>query len=295
MEKIQIINKDIDITLLMERIKIFYGNNYSKKYSIVRYIEQHIEKANNTEYNQEKGIATKLKLNDRELDSREVNFINVNGYFNFDNDIKLGTKSLSLKYIENELKDIEYDDDFNTVSQLLVSLGERISEQHNIIFDNLQLSLKIDELTLKQLTKLLYVEIKKDNYITNQYNLTYNHIIKLQILLIKNLAENDLTKKYFVCFDTHIDEELLEFIYQNFTSNNIYCFVLPNVTINSEKQKDLLFINSKIIDLADDIKIYNEILMSLPFHIERTDFALLIDDYLKNKSSNQTIELEKLL
>lgn len=260
----------------------------------MRKIEQYIEKKENTEYNNSITSQTSILIDDNIFSSTNAYFINVNPYFDLETDLKLGSKSLTLKYLESKLKDIEYKDEFATILGLLEALGDDYINDVNLLHDQTKIIFDLSDFTLKKLIKLLEPKIIKNDFDASVYDLSYYEMIKFQIDLVKELS-NDSDKYIFINIDVDIDSNLLNYIIETLTNDNIFCFILSNnkhTPLNIEKY---LILNNQFIDMANEVDVYNNIIMNLPYHVDIPELSKIFTDYICGRRTIETVELEKII
>lgn len=113
--------KDIfDISI--DNYKLILGKNYNLKFEIISSIIQYFEKKNYSEYQNINNNKCHFEINEKRIDTKEWELFIVNSYFDLNNDLKLGSKSILYKYFEVILRDIEYSDTVNTINLLMKEL-----------------------------------------------------------------------------------------------------------------------------------------------------------------------------
>lgn len=296
MKKITVFLEDEEISFSIDKYKIIYGNNYNKKYKLLKKIEQYINKQTDTEYNEYNFRNNKILLDNQSIHQNNSVFISINQYFDLDSDLKLGAKSLFLKYLEAKLHNIEFEDDFIFINNAINSLNlNYFDENINIEHDNLKLKFNIAEFSFKQIIKLIETELTKDDLLVNMYDLSYYEIVELQLHLINEIAKNN-DKEYYVSFDINIDDKILKLIDKKINSNNVYLFIITNNCHTPKDINNYLFINTKTIDLADEIVMYDYVMNNLPFYVEsKEEMVNIFYNYIQNTYTKEAIELRKIL
>ncbi len=295
MNKIKISTNNKEYSFTIDKIKIFFGSDYNTKYWLIRKIEQYLNKQEGTEYNNSISSNINIFIDENKLSQNSTNIVKLTPHFDFETDLKLGSKSLTLKYLESKLKDIEYEDDFSTISTQLKALGQNFIYNTSLLCqDQTKITFNINDFHQIDLIKLLEPLIMKNEYLANTYDFSYDEIIRFQIDLIKEISTNT-DKNLFIIVDINLDDNLLDYINKNLTSNNIFCFILTNNWHAPVEISKYLICNNQFIDMANEIEIYNNIIMNLPYHIENNEVLNIFKDYISGVLTNQTIELRKIV
>lgn len=293
MNEIRIILDKLDICFLIEKIKIFHGKNYLKKYEIYRLIEQFINNKTNSEYYESKPNPLMILLNDELLKPNDCEIFNVCSDFNLDADIKLGSNSLLLKYINLKINDIENSEIFDSLIKVTEKVNEKHIKNQKIKIGECEICFNLEDFTYKTLLKLLNLEILINGYSGNMYDLSYMNIIILQLTIIKELIKN-YEKKYFIIIDEFIDDTIMNYIENMFKNTNVFIIIISNASFFKEI-KNILEFNNQIIDFGNEKSLHDDIILNLPFHIDINELSFLIKEYLRGIKNKSTIELEYLL
>ncbi len=294
MDKYTIINKNNKIDIIIDKVKIFYGKNYVLKKQIISNLEQLLIKNSISEYAKNNYRELELYINDNKANINQFELYKINSDFDIDTDLKLGTKSLCQKYLEQKLENIEYNDLYNTIKELLKTFDmEYLSSNVDMELNSSTISFQIGDLELKQFIKLIKPKLMNEEFEKNYFDLTYEELIEYQLNMIVALAKN-IDKTHIIVIDTHITKKIYDLI-MNIQENNIKFIILQNVVNNSIDLKNYALINTNIIDLADEEKINTFIFEELPFHVEPNEINKLFIDYLTNNRTSKVIELTNIL
>ena len=98
MDKFTIINENNKINIIIDKIKIFYGKNYSLKKRIIANLEQALTKNSSSEYAKNTYKEIDLNINDQKINTSQFEIYKITSDFDIDSNLKLGTKSLCQKY-----------------------------------------------------------------------------------------------------------------------------------------------------------------------------------------------------
>ena len=181
-------NKKYDITI--NRVKYVFSSNQDE-FKIKQSFRNYFSK-NKSEFRKENGNSNKVLFNDKDLDVKRTLFVEINSNFSINEDCKLNSKSLILKYLELRLQDMEYFDTINTINLLFESLSEELKDENglNTLFDSMD---------YKHLSKLInpyyFDELQKD-----EYDLTFEELLLFQIKLIKYISLNNNFYEYIIVF-----------------------------------------------------------------------------------------------
>lgn len=185
MKKITIINNESQYDIIVDNIKMICGDNYEAKDKIINTFINYFSKMNRSDYADENGYNSLIKINDDYISDSNYEFFFVSQLFDLNSDLKLTSKSLCLMYITALLNNIEYNETFNTIAILLNDLLNEVSENeaiHDIIpmFES--------ELTKKDILKLLSFSFIKEDNIINNFDLNLEEKINLQLEMIAKIS-----------------------------------------------------------------------------------------------------------
>ena len=121
----------------------------------------------------ENNISTKIFINEKEIELKNNMFIEISEMYSLNEDKKLTTKSLMLKYLEIKLQNQDYFDTISTIDILLNSLSEEINDES-------MLKIMFNGANYKQLIKMLspYYE---DELQKDEFDLTRDELILFQL------------------------------------------------------------------------------------------------------------------
>ena len=290
--KLRLYNEEI--SFYIKNIKIFYGKNILLKHEIINSINQYISKSTETEYNDEIKRNIEIKLNGEVLNPRDCLYFTISNHFDIDKDIKLGSKSLTLTYIESKLKNIEYNNLFSELISILSKLIDEELSPNNITINTTTLEFKLKDFSTKNIIDLIDTSIIKKGYLANQYDLNYEENINLQIKLLKNVVINNPEKIIFLVFDCELTEKLINEVEKQFTEDNVICLIVANIN-HFTNLEDIILLNNQILDLMNKETIYDYLLMNLSFHTDLEGITYLLRDYIDGIKNPKTIELDSFL
>lgn len=157
MNKITIKNGNNKYDITINRVKYVFSSNQDE-FKIKQSFRNYFSK-NKSEFRKENGNSNKVLFNDKDLDVKRTLFVEINSDFSINEDCKLNSKSLILKYLELRLQDMEYFDTINTINLLFESLSEELKDENG-------LNTLFDAMDYKHLSKLInpyyFDELQKD-------------------------------------------------------------------------------------------------------------------------------------
>lgn len=244
MNKITIKNGNNKYDITINRVKYVFSSNQDE-FKIKQSFRNHFSK-NKSEFRKENGNSNKVLFNDKDLDVKRTLFVEINSDFSINEDCKLNSKSLILKYLELRLQDMEYFDTINTINLLFESLSEELKDENglNTLFDTMD---------YKHLSKLInpfyFDELQKD-----EYDLTFEELLLFQIKLIKYISLKNNFYEYIIVFIA-LDEVTQNLIQQINSLLNCYviCFSKNYVL---EMSDDVAIIENEVFDLSNIEEVY---------------------------------------
>lgn len=241
MNKITITDGNVMYNFLIDRCKYLLGNNSIEKHKIKQLIKLYFNPVK-SEYRTENNLKPKILIDGKELNNKSTFYIEISDKYSLNEECKLGSKSILLKYFERKLEDYSYFDTINTIDILFQSLIEELNEEDSF-------KLEFDSLSSKILLKILkpYFALEEQ---MDEYDLSLEDLIIQQIRIIKYIQEKDHTiEKYFIYVDSKIiSKQIINEL--NSLKNSI---ILINDTIWKEQYelKDIVLVEDTILDCAD--------------------------------------------
>ncbi len=275
-----------ELSFSIDKKKIFFEKNGTKMFSVFQKIHQICSNSDFSEFSLREGVES-IYLNEQKINSRNTLSFILNPYFNIENEIKLGAKTLLLKYLENS-----EDEEMLNISDVLTK--ETSNYNKNIILsEELKLNLSFNEIDILELYKMLKCKMKKMGLECNIYDLEYDDLIIFQLNLIEKLSLTT-DKNIFITYIGSLTPKIINAI--NFLENeNIKVFVSTETNHTPSDMKDYCIYNNKIIDVYDEYNLNYEIGMNLPFHCEIEELKKLISQYIIGDSNDRIMSLEKNL
>lgn len=246
MKKVSIKNLNDKIDIIVNNTKYVCGNDYEAKDKIKKVLINTFNRVSASEYG-ENNNKTELLIDDEPISLNDYMFFYIDTNFDLNQDIKLGTKSISLEYINSLFDNIEYSDEYQTINNLLIDFLENIIEENdNLIKPNIECIL-----TKKLLIKMIELKILYDDYIVNNYDLTLEEKILLQLRMVKQIFLKT-TKKILLLVDCPIISKTIKNTIENLNVMSIILFE----KIAREYIPDLLILDDIRIDTLDENAIF---------------------------------------
>lgn len=284
MHRFTLIKGNITTNIDIENIKFLIGENYIFKYELLFIFKNYFAKVKNSEYAIEYENGLNVLFDEKPIMLKDWCFYEVSPFYDLENDLKMGNKSLFVKYLETFETDLQYSETYNTVSILLSSLNEDFFDVNTPLkINNKNLSLRLEEITNQHLLKHCFAKIIEDDCECNAADMTMEEIILTQLKLIDKIASFYKTRYHLVyCYIPVFTKAITDFLLK-MNQSNLFLIVNSLNTI-SNSLNDNYVCSKRNVDLANDEQLL-EIIDNLPFFIEL--------DALKSKLKSKLI-LEKI-
>lgn len=277
MKKFRLQCKNFLLNFIINKYKVLFCEDLIYYHNIYKLFTNIFKKKVRSDYAIENDLEYLLFLNDSKINLNDFMYFEVTDDFNVDEDLKMGSKSLTLNYLNSIFKDIEFNDDYQNILTILNSLSYEFDDSI------LDMIIKLNTyLNIKNLTKLFCINILKEDNEINSLDYNYNEILILQLKMISIISKS-------------IDKNTLIFVKVPFITNEIIKYIekLDCITIiltnyipyNSE---NLCIINSNIIiDLDDQEAIYDIYLNTNHNYEDSFKFKQhIIDKYINSRKIN---------
>lgn len=279
MNKITIKNGNNKYDITINRVKYVFSSNQDE-FKIKQSFRNHFSK-NKSEFRKENGNSNKVLFNDKDLDVKRTLFVEINSDFSINEDCKLNSKSLILKYLELRLQDMEYFDTINTINLLFESLSEELKDENG-------LNTLFDAMDYKHLSKLInpfyFDELQKD-----EYDLTFEELLLFQIKLIKYISLKNNFYEYIIVF-IDLDEVTQNLIQQINSLLNCYviCFSKNYVL---EMSDDAAIIENEVFDLSNIEEVYAYFYQKSSNILPIEEVRLYMKQYIIDKYTYKKIDI----
>lgn len=234
--------------LQMNHIKYIISDS-STNYTLLQAIRLFTSK-DKSENRTENNISTKIFINEKEIELKNNLFIEISEMYSLNEDKKLTTKSLMLKYLEIKLQNQEYFDTISTIDILLNSLSEEVNDES-------LLKIMFNGTNYKQLIKMLspYYE---DELQKDEFDLTRDELILFQLDLVEYISNHN--SKYDNIFIFGKLDNLSDRILQKINKiQNVKLMIFTNYYNDLMNIQNAALLQDKIIDFADMEQIYYDL------------------------------------
>lgn len=231
--------------LQMNHVKYIISDS-STNYTLLQAIRLFTSK-DKSESRTENNISTKMFINEKEIELKNNMFIEISETYSLNEDKKLTTKSLMLKYLEIKLQNQEYFDTISTIDILLNSLSEEVNDES-------LLKITFNGANYKQLIKMLspYYE---DELQKDEFDLTRDELVLFQLDLVEYISNHN--SKYDNIFVFGKLDNLSDRILQKINKiQNVKFMIFTNYYNDLMNVQNAVLLQDKIIDFADMEQIY---------------------------------------
>lgn len=235
--------------LLIKHVKFIIGSNQKEQYQLYQAFRL-LQSKSESECRKETHSEASLLIDDEKLTSKKVNFFEVTSSFSVIEDCKMTSKSLIQKYLEIKLGKSEIQETINTLEILFQSLADEVSDEDviKLIFEGL------NGKSLLKLMKPFYI----DEYQKDEFDLSYDEVIRLQLKLIQSIIDTEVAKeKSLVIIQAPmLTESLVEQIYK---LSHCMAIVFTNELTENMNIEDLYILEQARVDAADVESLFYEI------------------------------------
>lgn len=215
-------------------------------YSMIQSLRAFMTKEK-SEYRTENNIQYNLCLDDDEIKLKNNLLLEITDAYSLNEDKKLTTKSLMLKYLELKLQSLEFFDTLSTLDILFESLSDEIN-------DDSILKVVFNGMNYKQLVKLISPyyenEMQKD-----EFDMDLNELIDFQLQMVQYISMNNKKYDNIYCFMKldNLNNKLLESLYK---IEGCKIIVFTNHYLEGMKVDDVCLLEREFIDFADMEQFY---------------------------------------
>lgn len=215
-------------------------------YSMIQSLRAFMTKEK-SEYRTENNIQYNLCLDDDEIKLKNNLLLEITDAYSLNEDKKLTTKSLMLKYLELKLQSLEFFDTLSTLDILFESLSNEIN-------DDSILKVVFNGMNYKQLVKLISPyyenEMQKD-----EFDMDVNELIDFQLQMVQYISMNNKKYDNVYCFMKldNLNNKLLESLYK---IEGCKIIVFTNHYLEGMNVDDVCLLEREFIDFADMEQFY---------------------------------------
>lgn len=283
MKQLLISSGNINRTIIIDHTKYVLGSNAMNKYYLKQAVRQYFNKTVSG-YREEIGSECYFKIDDSSVDKKNTFFYEVTENYSINDDAKLNTKSLMLKYLETLYSGIDYMDTLNTLNILIESLSDEVSE-------NAFVQSEFSTYSPKLLTKLVTAHYYQDESYKDEYDLSYEDLIILQLNMIDYIAVH--SKKYadiILFIDIPLITDEIKQKIDAISKDRVYCLVFSKVVRDTDIE-NICFEEDYFLDFANEEMVYYVLNEKSSTLYTLEDIKNMINEYLKDLSSREHISL----
>lgn len=189
---------------------------------------------------------------------------------------------------------IEYDDTLQTINILFNELASIVEEKINQNELKPSLSIEFPELTTKFLIKNMVLNALKDDYKVNGFNLSMEELLSIQIKMCIDIARTNPLYEYLFIIDSNFISFQLMKLVEEHDLMNLHFIISTRDSIDTTID-NVVSVEKYVIDFANDVDIYNEILMNLEVSLSLDELKEELKLYVKKDKNLSLNSLTKLL
>ncbi len=235
-----------------------------------------------SEYREEYDLKAQIFIDENVLNMRNSIFFEISDSYSVIEDRKLNGKSLMLKYLELKLQNQECFESISTIDILLSALAEEINESSIV-------KVLFDSTGVKQLLKML-TSFYEDELQMDEYDLSFNDLFRLQIQMIRYIAENQSKYDHIIVYLklNVLNQNLLAEL-QSLKDCKILIFT--NQYNSLMNLKDICLIQKELIDFADEEYFYHQFTRYSFDYYTIEEVQMMIQKYLKENYTQKYTDI----
>lgn len=242
----------------IDKIKIILGKD---RYRFYRTLKHQLQKEDKSEFEVEIKPELSVKMNNQRIETRSQKLFIVNFDSNFDDEVKLSTKSLFIEYLDSKLKMVDYEDEFIMLNQNIDVLNQSILDDIAVVSDDVKIIFELPKLSYKTLIKnIVSNQLKSDTY-SFDFDLTLEEKLNLYLNVMYQLALENNTKTYILII---VVDKLPRNIYEKISLHeisNLSIIIFAHSFGYNVRYEDIYMIGDKSIDLANETDIYDYLII----------------------------------
>lgn len=186
MNRLTIKKGNIKYDMNIEYVKYCLGFNYEEKFNFMKILKEACLHPKESEYTQNNTGHAQVLINDEIINPKTIQYFHVSTDYSLLSDLKLTSQSIVAKYLEVLISQNDNTDTINTINLLLESFSSELDS--DIILS------RFITYTPKQFLKILLPVFLKEEEQANEYDLTYEELILLQLKMIDFISKNQIEK-----------------------------------------------------------------------------------------------------
>lgn len=254
-EKLKIITRNATVDVYLTNCKLIKSFDSSLKYRIISTIKNYFNKLGDSEFAIEQDETSTIMIEEEKLNLTDFAFYYIDENEDLFSDLKMGTKSISLKYVEAILNKIEYTEEYQTLNIVYNDLIDFLNDKIDDDFDTIKpvISSLFEK---KQLIKLLQMTLMNDDLEINDNDLEVEDKIIIQLNMIKKISRYEHRKTIILLKVSKFIEEYQNII-DTFNENVSFMIFFDELNVNIQPEDLLILEKDKVIDLYDDNIIFD--------------------------------------
>ncbi len=276
MRKIEITDYDDSWVFSIDRLKIIQGE---KKYRLYRSLLHQLMKEEVSEFESESKIQLEVKINGQKYDVKTNKIYQFSMFSNLDEEVKMSAKSLLVDYLDSQLKDVDYQDEFIMLNQSIEILNQELLDELSIESNDAKLCFRVPTFTLKSLIKSTVSEIYKNELHSNDYDFNVDDKFNVYFDIWNRIAEKNPSRNYIVLI---VLDELIPTVYDKIKSleiNNLQFILFANRLHCNIDYQDVYMIGRMKIDFCDDESIFENLVIEKGFAQDLEDSKKILSDF----------------
>lgn len=266
--------------LQMNHVKYIISDS-STNYTLLQAIRLFTSK-DKSENRTENNTSTKMFINEKEIEFKNNMFIEISEMYSLNEDKKLTTKSLMLKYLEIKLQNQDYFDTISTIDILLNSLSEEVNDES-------MLKIMFNGANYKQLIKMLspYYE---DELQKDEFDLTRDELILFQLDLVEYISNHNSKYDNIFVFGK-LDNLSNKILHKINAIEKIKLIIFTNCYNDLMDVQNTSLLQDKIIDFADMEQIYYDLSQKSLQTYTLQEVEQMTMDYLQQACTHKTHDI----
>ncbi len=235
-----------------------------------------------SEYRSENNIQSTIFLDEQELKTKNNLFLEVSNSYSLNEEKKLTTKTLMLKYLELKLQSSELFDTISTLDLLFESLAEEVNEDSilKILFNGMN-----DKQLLKLLSPYYEDDLQKD-----EFDMDLNELIQFQLEMIRYISSHNKKYDHIFCVMKldHLDQSILHTLSE---IENCKFIIFTNYYRKEMPIEDLCLFENQMIDFADLEQFYYVFTQQSTSMYTLQEVKSMILNYLTNNYTQKYFDI----
>ena len=281
------------VEIWMGVYKYLLGPNIESKQNFIDNLKKVFFKVDPSDFAYENDLTSVTLINDKSIKLNRWKFYEVNNHLNLTNELSIHSKTMMIQYLEAITKDIEITEEVNTINILLEQVSEVLSEKI-LKFNDISIYPKFQPINQKQLIKLLELTFVHEELKMNTLDLDYEAKILFQLEMIKKISEENELFSHLVIVDIPKITQNIKKSIENIDMDNIFILIMTDESIDTDIQNCIYF-GENVVDFANEIKIYNEILMVIDRVYTMDEIKPVIKEFVMGVDSEVSKKLENIL